>query len=75
MQQRHVKLIDLLDMLAHPFPGLVESLRVVDDGGLKIGAVVVVALELMHVLIGEDLVVEGDWILVGLKPADDFVER
>ena len=74
MQQGHVELVDLLDVLAHPLAGLVEALRVVNDGGLKIGAVVVVAVQLVHVLVGEDLVVEGDWVLVGLEAADDLVE-
>ena len=74
MQQRHIKLIDLLDMLTHPLPGLIKPLGIVNDRSLKIGAIVVVAIQLMHVLIGEYLVVEGDWILVGLEPADDFIE-
>lgn len=74
MQQRHIKLIDFLDMLTHPLPGLIKPLGIVNDRSLKIGAIVVVAIQLMHVLIGEYLVVEGDWILVGLEPADDFIE-
>lgn len=52
MQQSHVELVDLLNVLAHPFPCLIETLRVVNDGRFEIGAVVVVAIKLMHILIG-----------------------
>lgn len=44
MQQDDVVLVDFLHMISHPLASLVQPLRVVNNGGLKIRAVVVVAV-------------------------------
>jgi hypothetical protein len=40
-------------------------LSIIDDGGLKVGAIVVLFIKLGDILVGENLIVESDGILIG----------
>lgn len=59
MQQDDVVFVDFLYVIAHPLARLVQPLRIVDDGRLEIGAVVVVSVQFCDVFAGEGVAVEG----------------
>jgi hypothetical protein len=63
-----------LDMLGHPFPSLIQSLRLIQYHRFFIGALIIIPIQLIDILIGEDLIVECDGILIGTISFDDFVE-
>lgn len=74
MQQDHIILINLLDVLGHPLSGLVQALGLVHHGRFKIAALVVLLIKLVDVFIGEGLIVKSDGVVVGLAFSDDLVQ-
>ena len=75
MKQNHVVLVDLLHMVAHPLPRLVQPLRVVDHRGLKITTIVEMAVQLSNILCRSGVVVEGERVLIRPVPSDGLVQE
>lgn len=74
MQQNDIILINLLDMLGHPLPGLIQALSLIHHSRFKIAALVVFLIQLVDILFGEGLIVETDGVVVGLAFSDDLVK-
>ena len=74
MQQDDIILINFLDMLSHPFSGLIQPLRLIHHSRFKIAALVVFLVQLVDILFGEGLVVETDGVVVGLTFYDDLIQ-
>ena len=71
MDQDEVVLIDLFDVLGNETSIFVKHLPTGDDLSLYSGAFGVFLLYFRKILIREDLVVEGDGVLIGAIAIDD----
>ena len=64
MYENKIVLVDLFDGLGEEASFLVYHLSISDDLGLDCRTFMVLFFELREVLIGEDLIVEGNRILI-----------
>lgn len=64
MEQYYIILVDLFDVIRHPLSRLIQSLGFVDYSGLLVCAIIVFIIKFVDVLIGQCLVVEGNWVLI-----------
>jgi hypothetical protein len=74
MNEDKVILVDFFDVLSDETPLLIEHLTVCNDFCLIGRAFLVLFLQFGKILVGEDLVIEGDRVLIGFVAVDDEVE-
>lgn len=67
-------LANFLDMFSHPLPSLIQSLCLIQDHSFLIRTLIIILIQLIDVLIGKDLIIKSNGVLIGSISFDNFIE-